>query len=400
MPKITTVRTLRLAERPKLLWTEIETDDGLVGLGETFRGAETAETAMHELLAPGLIGRDASEIEGIAAEFQNPYVGYHSAGAEIRAASALDIALWDLAGQRHNVPIYEILGGISRASIPVYNTCAGYDFNTKQGDRRQIADADLVAGPYDDQIAFMRDAGTLAERLLSEGYSAMKIWPFDQFATHTAHNHLSGAQIREGLRPFEEIRARVGDRIDIMCELHSLFDTSTALAICQALEPYAVRWVEDPISKMDDSRSLADLRRRTRVPICASETLSGLVAYRDLLAADAVDYVMLDLVWCGGFTGARKIAALAEAYARPLAPHDCTGPVSLWAGIHFALHAPTAVYQEVVRASLSSWYGSTVDALPRIERGRALPPLGAGLGVRLNEKLRAHPGLHIRETRA
>lgn len=256
MPKITTVRTLRLAERPKLLWTEIETDDGLVGLGETFRGAETAETAMHELLAPGLIGRDASEIEGIAAEFQNPYVGYHSAGAEIRAASALDIALWDLAGQRHNVPIYEILGGISRASIPVYNTCAGYDFNTKQGDRRQIADADLVAGPYDDQIAFMRDAGTLAERLLSEGYSAMKIWPFDQFATHTAHNHLSGAQIREGLRPFEEIRARVGDRIDIMCELHSLFDTSTALAICQALEPYAVRWVEDPISKMDDSAVL------------------------------------------------------------------------------------------------------------------------------------------------
>lgn len=400
MPDITAIRTLRLPERPKLLWLEIDTDDGRTGLGETFRGAEATEAALHELIAPGLIGRDASRIAGIADEIQNSYVGYHSAGAEIRAASALDIALWDLAGQRQGVPIHEALGGAARSTIPVYNTCAGYDFNTQQGDRRRISAADGVAGPYDDQIAFSRDAGALAESLLAEGYRAMKIWPFDQFATAAAHNHLSGAQIREGLRAFEQIRAAVGHRIDVMCELHSLFDATTALAICQALEPFDVRWVEDPISKMDDTRSLADLRRRSRVPICASETLSGSVAYRDLLAADAVDYVMLDLVWCGGFTGGRKIAALAEAYARPVAPHDCTGPVSLWAGIHFALHATTAVYQEVVRASLATWYGEIVDHLPAIADGCIGLPTRPGLGVRLRDEFKARTDLSIRETRA
>jgi len=400
VPKITAVRTLRLAERPKLLWLEVETDDGRTGLGETFRGAEAAEAALHELIAPGLIGRDARRIATIANDIQNPYVGYHSAGAEVRAASALDIALWDLAGQRQGVPIHEALGGAARDVIPVYNTCAGYDFNTRQGDRRRIGEDDAVVGPYDDQVAFTRDAGALAQSLLSEGYKAMKIWPFDQFAHAPAHNHLSGAQIREGLRAFEQVRAAVGHRIDIMCELHSLFDATTALAICQALEPFDVRWVEDPISKMDDARALADLRRRSRVPICASETLSGPVAYRDLLAADAVDYVMLDLVWCGGFTGARKISALAEAYARPMAPHDCTGPIALWAGIHFALHATTAVYQEVVRASLATWYGDIVDHLPAIVEGCIGLPTGAGLGVRLKDSFRSRADLTVRETRS
>ena len=94
------------------------------------------------------------------------------------------------------------------------------------------------------------------------------------------------------------------------------------------------------------------------MPICGSETLGGAVPFRKLLAADALDVVMLDLAWCGGLTEGRKIAALAEAYAKPLAPHDCTGPVTLMAGLHLALHAPTAIFQEVVRATLA-------DLVPR-----------------------------------
>jgi galactonate dehydratase len=170
MSNITCIRTVRLPERPKLIWVEIETDEGLVGLGETFRGAQTVEAAIHELIAPGLIGRDSRQIEAIALELSNPYVGYHSASAEIRAASAIDIALWDIKGQRHGIPIHEALGGACRERIPVYNTCAGYDFNTRQGARRQIADSDRAQGPYDDQLAFSRDAGALAISLVEEGY--------------------------------------------------------------------------------------------------------------------------------------------------------------------------------------------------------------------------------------
>jgi galactonate dehydratase len=399
MSNITCIRTVRLPERPKLIWVEIETDEGLVGLGETFRGAQTVEAAIHELIAPGLIGRDSRQIEAIALELSNPYVGYHSASAEIRAASAIDIALWDIKGQRHGIPIHEALGGACRERIPVYNTCAGYDFNTRQGARRQIADSDRAQGPYDDQLAFSRDAGALAISLVEEGYTAMKIWPFDRYARQAGANTISLAQVKEGLQAFRQVRAAVGDRIEIMCELHSLWDSAAALRICQALEPFEPYWVEDPLCKMDDAQALADLRSRTRVPICASETLGGSVAYRDLLAAGSLDYLMLDLVWCGGFTEARKIAALAQAYNKPLAPHDCTGPVALLAGLHLGLHAPAAVWQEVVRASLSTWYGELVTQLPVIRQGFAEAPRAPGLGTALRAEVKRRSDAVVRQTR-
>lgn len=400
MSKITCVRTLRLPDRPKLLWLEIETDEGLMGLGETFRGAATVEAAIHELIAPGLLGRDSRQIEAISRELTTPYVGYHSASAEIRAASAVDIALWDLHGQRHGIPIHEALGGACRDRIRVYNTCAGYEFNTQQGARREITEADRSQGPYDDQLAFSRDAGALAKSLVEEGYTAMKIWPFDQFARQPGANSISLEDVRKGCEAFRQIREAVGDRIEIMCELHSLWDTTAALRICKALETFDVYWVEDPLCKMDDAHALADLRSRTSVPICASETLGGSTAYRDLLTAGSLDFLMLDLVWCGGFTEARKIAALAQAFNKPLAPHDCTGPVALFAGLHLGLHAPTAVLQEVVRASLSTWYADLVTDLPLIDNGQALAPMSPGLGTALRPEIRERADAVIRETAA
>lgn len=398
MSSIRCLRTYRLPDRPSLIWLEIETDDGLVGLGETFRGAVSVDTCLHEELAPWLLGRDARHIEGISRHLLTPYVGYHGSGVEVRAASAIDIALWDLAGQRQGVPLYQALGGGARSSVPVYNTCAGYAFNTN-GQRRDIQAGDQAAGPYDDQVAFMRDAGALAKSLVAEGYKAMKIWPFDIYAPATGGHMISLPDLDKGLRPFRQIREAVGNQIEVMCELHSLFGSHAALRICQALEDYGVFWVEDPLNKMDDAAGLADLRRRTRVPICGSETFGGLRPFRDLLAADALDVVMLDLAWCGGVTEGRKIAALAQAYNKPLAPHDCTGPVTLMAGLHMALHAPTAIYQEVVRATLATWYRDIVTGLPAIEHGMALPPTAAGLGTRLQDSFKQQPGLIVRESR-
>nr|WP_145544699.1 mandelate racemase/muconate lactonizing enzyme family protein [Variovorax boronicumulans] len=398
MTTIRALRTYRLPERPSLVWLELETSDGLVGLGETFRGAAAVETCLHAELAPVLLGRDARHIEGISRQLLTPYVGYNSSGTEVRAASAVDIALWDLAGQRQGVPVYQALGGGARASVPVYNTCAGYAYNTT-GQRRDIGAGDEAVGPYDDQVAFMRDAGALAKSLLAEGYKAMKIWPFDIYVPASGGHLITLDDLDKGLQPFRQIREAVGNRIEVMCELHSLFGGHSALRICQALEEFDVFWVEDPLNKMDDVAGLADLRRRTRVPICGSETLGGLRPFRDLLAGDALDVVMVDLSWCGGITEGRKIAALAQAYNRPLAPHDCTGPVTLMAGLHMALHAPTAIYQEVVRATLATWYQDIVTGLPLIEDGMAQPPVAAGLGTRLQDSFKQQDGLIVRESR-
>jgi galactonate dehydratase len=396
MSRITALRTIRISERPNLIWVELETDEGLCGLGESFRGAQAVEAVLHEQVAPWLIGRDARQIEAVSRSLMTPYLGFSSTSAEVRAASAVDIALWDLAGQRHGIPVYEALGGAARMQIRAYNTCAGYAYNTAGAARRDVSASDEALGPYDDQIAFMRDAGALAESLLAEGFAAMKIWPFDIYAPNSGGQRINLSDLNAGLEPFRKIRTAVGDRIEVMCELHSLWGSHAAIRICRALEDYEVFWAEDPMSKMDDAQALADLRRQTRTPICGSETLGGVVPFRNLLAADALDVVMLDLAWCGGLTGGRKIAALAESYAKPLAPHDCTGPVTLMAGLHLALHAPAAIFQEVVRATLATWYRELVDDLPVIAAGQVQAPTRPGLGTALRPEVKQRDDAVVR----
>ncbi|MDN0069938.1 mandelate racemase/muconate lactonizing enzyme family protein [Collinsella ihumii] len=404
MAIITTLRTIRVEQYPNCIWVEVETDDGLVGLGEAWRGAAAIEAVVHSELADWLIGQDARRIEFISRTLLTPYLGFHSASAEVRAASAVDIALWDLFGKRAGIPVYEALGGASRTSLPVYNTCSGYSFNASSSAydsgnaRRVITDADGMRGPYDDQIAFTRDAGKLAESLLAEGYRVMKIWPFDPYAKTTQGMWISDEDLQAGMEPFRKIRAAVGNQMEVMCELHSLWSVPAARRICQALEEVDVFWAEDPLCKMDDVEQLRDLRAGTRTPICGSETLSSAPVFRRLLAEQAVDYAMLDLGWCGGLTEGRKIAALAESFNIPIAPHDCTGPVQLWAGLHLGMYAPTAMFQEVVRANLATWYQDLADALPQIDGGRVGLPERPGLGVELRPEVKLRPDAIIRES--
>ncbi|MDF1897227.1 mandelate racemase/muconate lactonizing enzyme family protein [Rahnella contaminans] len=389
MSKITKITTIRCKERSNIIWVEISTDEGLIGLGEAFRGSEAIEAIIQNHLGPWLLNQDSRNIESLSRTMLTPYIGFHSASAEIRAASAVDIALWDLFGQRHGIPLYEALGGASRNRIATYNTCSGYSFNSNSSaynsadTRRTVNSQDVMAGPYDDQVAFMQDSGKLAQSLLSEGFKAMKIWPFDVYCSKTQGQMISLEDLEEGLTPFKKIREAVGNKIEILCELHSLWNVPAAVRICQGLEKYNVLWVEDPINKMDDAKALNYLRNKVKTPICGSETLAGVSTFRAMLEQSTFDYVMVDLSWCGGLTEARKIAALAESYAMPIAPHDCTGPIVLWASLHLALHASTAVYQEVVRANLATWYKDFVTAVPVVNDGGIDAPKTAGVGAKL-----------------
>ena len=274
MSRLTCVRTIRIGERPNLLWLELETDEGLTGLGEAFRGAQAVEAVLHEHVAPWLLGRDARRIEPISRHLLTPYVGFGASSAEIRAASAVDIALWDLAGKRHGVPVHEALGGASREKIRAYNTCAGYDYNSR-GDRRAIGEKDAAAGPYDDQVAFTRDAGALAESLLGEGYAAMKIWPFDPFAAAGGGQTitLDGIAARSGAVCQDPRRGGRPDRNHVRAAQPVVGAGRRADLPGAGAVPCVLGGGSD--RQMDDLRALADLRRRTRTPICASETLGG-----------------------------------------------------------------------------------------------------------------------------
>ena len=123
--KITQLETIRLGEFPNIIWVRLHTDEGLTGLGETFMGAAAVEAYLHEWAAPKLLGQDPLAIESRNRDITG-YLGWRGSGVETRGNSAIDIALWDIFGKAANMPVHTALGGKSRDSIRIYNTCAGY----------------------------------------------------------------------------------------------------------------------------------------------------------------------------------------------------------------------------------------------------------------------------------
>jgi len=397
--KVTALETLLIDEFPNLTYVVVHTDEGITGLGETLFGAQAVAAWVHETAAPYLLGKDPLQIDrhwlGL-----NPFVGFNSTATEGRGRSAIDIALWDILGKVCNQPVYQLLGGASRERIRTYNTCAGYRYVRKAPgggglpvDNWGIDATAASPGPYEDLDAFMHRAGELAANLLAQGITGMKIWPFDPYAEASGGHYISTEDLKRGLEPFAKIRAAVGDRMEIMVELHSLWDLTCAKKIAQALEEYAPTWYEDPL-RMDDLDALAAFARSTRVPVAASETLGTRWSFRELLERRAAGVIIFDPSWAGGISEGKKIASLAAAYQLPIAPHDCSGPVEFAAAVHLSINAPNALVQESVRAYYTGWYRQLVTNVPEVKDGYIYPLTGPGLGTALLPSVAERPDAH------
>ena len=388
--KIKRLETIRSAEHPNILWLHVHTDDGLVGLGETFYIPAAVESVIHDFAAPLLLGQSAFDRERHWQALFSYANFFGFAGAEMRAVSAVDLALWDLLGKHTGQPVLNLLGGQTRETIRIYNTCV----NTPR---------------YADQDGFLQSPGELAQSLLAQGITAMKVWPWDQFAPQLnvgavtgpagwsavgpVGHDLSPADLARGLWTVQEIRKAVGDRMQIAIEGHSRWDVNCALRIAKALEPYDVTWMED-IIQPESAVDLARLVHETRVPQCVSERLFTRHAYRRILDAGAAHIVMPDVVWTGGLSEAVKIATLADTHHLPIAPHDCTGPVNLFACLHLCAAMPNAMIMETVRGFCEGYYRDVVAEPVPIREGRAvLAEFGAGLGVSLRPEFLARPGV-------
>lgn len=386
---ITEIETVVLDEFPNLTYVLVRTDEGVTGLGETYFAADTVSHWIHEAGAPVLLGRDPHQITLIWQELVG-FVGAKSSGIENRGRSAIDIALWDILGKVTGQPIHNLLGGLTRSSVPAYNTCAGYAYTKGRPSNGHLPTDNwglgAGEGPYDDLVGFLERADELAESLLAEGYMGMKIWPLDRFAEKTRGHGISAADLRAGLEPLRKIREAVGDRIEIMLEMHSLWDLPTAIRIAEAAEEYQPYWFEDPISlsNIDAVRRFAD---STRVQTAISETLGTRWAYHDLLNSGAPGTVIFDPTFAGGLSEARNIVALAETHSRPVAAHDCVGPVSFTVNTHLSLNATNVAVQEVVRAFASDWYSELLTELPEIRAGHVHPLHGPGLGTELRPEV-------------
>jgi galactonate dehydratase len=364
--KITAVETIYLPRGISVhvgaityLWVRIHTDEGLIGLGESYPNAEAEAAIVHSRLAAVLLGKDPSAIDRLWADMflAVSYSGW--AGAEMRALSAVDIALWDLHGKVTGQPIYKLLGGASRPSIRLYNTCY-------------------------DRLDFNREPVQLASELLKSNIKAMKIWPFDDIARKNGGNHISPEEIRQGSEPLRLIREEFGDSIDIAVEFHGFWNLPCAKKIASALEPYKPMWLEEMLPQ-DNLAAYAELADSTDIPLCLSERLFTRWGFRELLENRAASIIMPDISWCGGISEGKKIATMAETYYLPIAPHNCGGPILHFATAHLSANVPNLFIMESVRRHYSEEYDGLVTKKLIAGANGELPlPEGAGLGVELS----------------
>ena len=378
--KITTVESFVHADFPNIIYIKIGTDAGVYGIGESYYFGRTVATFVEEFVAPTLIGLDPANIESISRKLTT-YIGALSSGVEMRAKSAVDIALWDIKGKVEKKPIYQLLGGQSK-QLSIYNTCAGRGYMRKSDQDSSAWGISDKNDQYEDLQAFLTDAGALAKELLAEGIGGMKIWPFDIYAEKNYGADITDEDLKKGLIPLQKVRDAVGEKISLMLELHALWSPVAAKKIFEATKDLNLTWIEDPIypDLLDD---YAILRGNGYAPIAHGETVSSMTRVNSLLKNDYIDVLTLDLGWCGGFTAGIKFSEAAKKYGKSIAPHDCSGPLGLIAGTHLSTAYENALVQETSRASLRTWYPMVATTLPTISNGKIALGEGFGLGTDL-----------------
>lgn len=365
---VTHIETVRVDELPQIIWVNIHTDNGIIGLGETWYAPTVVEAAIHDHFGPLIIGRDPRNVElHWESMFRlSDHAGY--GGAEMRAISAIDMALWDIKGQEVEMPIYELLGGAVRKKIRVYAT----------------------GMPYTGVVDHVR-------KLLDRGITAMKGGPTIPLAIPSDGQYLSPKDLDRALDPIRKIRDAVGLEMQIANDGHGKWTLPVAIRIAQAMEPYEIMWQED-LMPLLNSQSLRELQNSTKTPICISERLLGRWQFRHFIENGSARIVMPDLIWTGGISETHKVAILASTHQVPFAPHDATGPVNIFACAQVCMSSTNAMIQEFVPEFHEGWYGSYVEPNFEIEDGFLKAPELPGIGTRLKPDVMSRKDAHIRKS--
>ena len=373
---ISQIETIRVAQFPDLIFVQVHTDTGLTGLGETWYAAATVESAIHDHFGPLLVGRDPFEIERHwQTMFRlSDHAGY--GGAELRAISAIDVALWDIKGQSLNMPIFEIIGGGTRNRIKVYNTLGVY-------------------GEIDEAHKVWSDPVEVARSLLDQGITGMKMSPTDFIARESDGQLLFQDDLDWALRPIREIREKLGMEIDIANDGHAKWNLPNAIRIVREMEPLRPMWHEELISPLNEEahRRLQDV---TSTPIAAAERLMTRYQHRRFIESPSARISMPDLTWTGGISEVKKIAVLASAHQKPIAPHDSVGPVNMMACAHIAMATPNVMIMEYNRAMHLGWYRDFIEPDFVIDGGFLNAPTEPGLGTRLKASVKTRSDATVR----
>ncbi len=361
--KIIKVETLRSPCR-NYCWILITTDSELVGLGETYHRADPAEVIIHEFARSYLLGSNPEDREKIWDQMYRRASYHGMMGAEMRAISGIDMALWDLMGKALERPLYRIPGGKTRERVPVY-----------------------FSGIYD-QIEMNSEAvQDWSRQCVDAGWTACKTARFFRnLDSGGAEGYLSVANVEEGARRFEWVREAVGDTLEVGLDLHCRFDVPAAVRIGEAVKPYNPYFIEEPIQPHNVS-ALREVRERTGVPIAAGERIFTRWGFQQILEQRAADILNPDLAWTGGITEMKKIADYAQTHYIPMAPHNY-GPLNCIALTHFMAVIPNTRHLEFTAYHYPTW-NTYIDEPIEVTEGhlplRERPGLGCELSAAMLE---------------
>jgi galactonate dehydratase len=370
--KITDLKSYVVMVQPQREWVfvELETDEGITGLGECSDYASTAHLVGGlEAVKPFVVGMDARNIEDLWQKLFHGYSDLSGPGYISHIISALDIALWDIKGQALGVPIYQLLGGPVRERVPVYTH--------------------ISTGVANSTVSQMQAA---ARKAKAAGFQGIKVDPFKrQWADVTAPTggemveRLTPRSIREAAEWMMALREAVGPDYELLVDAHARFDVASAIRMCRALEPVKLVWVEEPVP-VESVQAMRQVRENTNVPLCVGERHFTRWDYVEIMRERLVDYVMPDIAWTGGISELRRIGSMAEAYFIRISPHDALGPVMLIAGAHVDMTMPNLYRQELVH-DFFPLYEKVITPMFDCHDGSIwLDPRAPGLGIALNHE--------------
>ena len=359
--KITAVETLFV---DRYLYVQVHTDAGITGLGESGAwGFLEASAAAVGTFRRYLIGQDPLRIEH---HWQYLYRWSHFRGAAIMGAlSAIDIALWDIAGKHFGVPVYQLLGGKCRDRARVY-----YHVN---GDTKE----ELIQGCIDAK---------------ARGFTAVgHLTPFLDEARDRPYFKTHADKMEDAIDTVRRYREAVGNEVDLCIEIHRRLTPAEAVVLGRGIEPYHPFFYEDPILP-DSLDEMALVAERIHVPIATGERLHSIWEYQALLQRGAVQYVRPDVCLAGGISHAKKIAALAEAFHVQVVPHNPLSPVSTAACIQLSAAIPNFALQELPVGEEVPPKRTIVDQPLALDAGFLLLPERPGIGIELTPDARErHP---------
>jgi len=372
--------------QPNLLSLRVHTNTGVIGCGETYYAPHAVAAMIHDWMARRLLGADPLAIESHWRFFYERAANFGTKGCELRAISAIDLALWDIFGQMCDQPVWQLLGGKVHDYVPVYNSSGGPNYGA-----RDLGHTDPQGwpgygdigseNPLNDYWSVVNKPVEYAQELINQGYKALKMWTLD-FAAHKSRGgmYLSDEDLEIGLLPMRKIRERFGKQIELILDGHGFFQLPVALRIAEALQEIKPLWVED-IIRPDCIDTICQFRKSAGIPVAVSEMLIGLDEYRMVLEKQGADYIMIDPTWVGGISQTKRIAQLAQVYNIPVTMHDCTGPLTLLAGLQVAFSTANVAWQETVRAHVHSMYPKLIDDEIKIDQGKINPLFRSGIGA-------------------